>query len=91
MIRTPLFLAWIATMTVVLVNCHQVRETAPPKRPNVLLIVADDLGYSDIGPFGGEIATPALDNLAKEGRAVEQLSCVAELFPHSIGLAFRTG
>jgi arylsulfatase len=36
-------------------------------RPNILLIVADDLGYSDIGPFGGEIATPTLDQLAKEG------------------------
>ena len=30
-------------------------------RPNILLIVADDLGYSDIGPFGGEISTPVLD------------------------------
>jgi arylsulfatase len=38
-----------------------------PKRPNILLIVADDLGYSDIGSFGGEIATPALDSLAEEG------------------------
>jgi len=37
------------------------------KRPNVLLIVADDLGYSDIGAFGGEINTPNLDRLAKEG------------------------
>ncbi len=36
-------------------------------RPNILLIVADDLGYSDIGPFGSEIATPALDALAREG------------------------
>ncbi len=36
-------------------------------RPNVLLIVADDLGYSDIGAFGGEILTPALDALAAEG------------------------
>jgi len=36
-------------------------------RPNILLIVADDLGYSDIGPFGGEIATPTLDTLAREG------------------------
>ena len=35
--------------------------------PNILLIVADDLGYSDIGAFGGEIATPTLDRLAKEG------------------------
>ncbi len=36
-------------------------------RPNILLIVADDLGYSDIGPFGGEISTPALDDLARDG------------------------
>ncbi len=36
-------------------------------RPNVLLIVVDDMGYSDIGPFGGEIRTPNLDSLAKSG------------------------
>ena len=36
-------------------------------RPNFLVIVADDLGYSDIGPFGSEIATPALDRLASSG------------------------
>ncbi len=35
--------------------------------PNILLIVADDLGYSDIGSFGGEIMTPTLNNLAREG------------------------
>ena len=37
------------------------------ERPNILLIVADDLGYSDIGPFGADIATPTLDALAREG------------------------
>lgn len=42
---------------------------AEPGRPNILLIVADDLGYSDIGVFGGEIATPNLDRLAAEGLA----------------------
>ncbi|GGX63148.1 arylsulfatase [Litorimonas cladophorae] len=36
-------------------------------RPNVLLIVADDLGYSDLGAFGGEIETPNLDALAMSG------------------------
>ena len=36
-------------------------------RPNILLIVVDDMGYSDIGPFGGEVRTPALDTLAKSG------------------------
>lgn len=39
----------------------------PPKRPNFLVIVADDLGYSDIGCFGSEIATPNLDRLAGTG------------------------
>ncbi len=37
------------------------------QRPNILLIVADDMGLSDIGPFGSEIKTPALDELAKQG------------------------
>lgn len=36
-------------------------------RPNILLIVADDLGYSDIGAYGGEIRTPNLDELAAGG------------------------
>ncbi len=38
-----------------------------PKRPNFLVIVADDLGFSDISPFGGEINTPNLAKLAKNG------------------------
>lgn len=37
------------------------------KRPNFLVIVADDLGFSDLGAFGGEIATPNLDALAHAG------------------------
>ncbi len=37
------------------------------QRPNILLVVADDLGWSDIGAFGGEIATPRLDALARRG------------------------
>ena len=37
------------------------------ERPNILLILADDLGFSDIGCYGGEIATPNLDALARDG------------------------
>lgn len=40
---------------------------AAETRPNILLIVVDDMGYSDIAPFGGEIDTPNLDELAKSG------------------------
>ena len=36
-------------------------------RPNILLVVADDLGYTDLGAFGGEIPTPNLDALARSG------------------------
>jgi arylsulfatase len=43
------------------------RHSTPDHLPNILLIVADDLGYSDIRPFGGEINTPVLDRLASEG------------------------
>ncbi|MDA7921215.1 arylsulfatase [Verrucomicrobiales bacterium] len=41
-------------------------------RPNVVLIVCDDLGYSDIGCYGGEIETPNLDQLASEGLRFSQ-------------------
>jgi arylsulfatase len=40
---------------------------AAPKRPNIILIMADDLGFSDIGPYGSEISTPNLDRLASGG------------------------
>ena len=42
-------------------------QKAATGRPNILLIVADDLGFSDIGSYGGDISTPILDQLAKEG------------------------
>jgi arylsulfatase len=44
--------------------------TPAVKRPNILLIVADDLGYSDLGAFGSEIQTPRLDALARHGRVL---------------------
>mgnify|MGYP006170326613 FL=1 len=46
--------------------CNHV-ALAADERPNFLIIVADDLGYSDLGSFGGEISTPNLDALAQEG------------------------
>ena len=41
-----------------------------PERPNIIFILADDMGYSDPGCFGGELKTPALDRLASSGLVV---------------------
>jgi len=40
---------------------------AADDRPNIVLVMADDLGFSDLGCYGGEIKTPAIDRLAKQG------------------------
>ncbi len=47
-------------------------ETAVDKRPNILLIVADDLGYADLGIYGGDIDTPNIDALARSGMLFTQ-------------------
>ena len=43
-----------------------------PPRPNIILIMADDLGYSDLGCYGSEIRTPNLDHLARNGLRFSQ-------------------
>ena len=50
-------------------------------RPNVLLIVADDLGYSDLGVFGGEINTPNLDALGRAGALLTQFYSASTCSP----------
>jgi arylsulfatase len=42
-------------------------QNAPPRRPNIVVILGDDLGFADMGMFGSEIQTPNLDALAREG------------------------
>jgi arylsulfatase A-like enzyme len=42
-------------------------QQSPDRRPNIVVIVTDDMGYADIGAFGGEIATPNIDALATAG------------------------
>jgi len=48
-------------------------EAPPPPRPNIVLILADDMGFSDIGCFGSEIRTPNLDALAARGVRFTQM------------------
>ena len=71
------------------------------KRPNILLILNDDMGYSDIGCYGGEIHTPNLDRLAQGGLRFTQFyntarcspsraSLLTGLHPHQTGIGILT-
>ena len=68
---------------------------SPVKRPNIVLIMADDLGYSDLGCYGGEIDTPNLDRLAADGLRFTQFYncavCVATRAALLTGLHPRHG
>jgi len=50
-------------------------------RPNIVVIMADDLGWSDIGAYGSEVATPNLDRLAESGMRFRQFYNTAKCFP----------
>ena len=76
-------------------------ETKKPAPPNILLILADDLGYSDLGCYGGEIKTPNLDALAAHGLRLTQFyncsrccpsraSLLTGLYPHQAGIGAMT-
>lgn len=55
--------------------------TSQPVRPNIVLILADDLGFSDLGCYGSEIATPNLDRLAAQGIRFAQFYNAARCCP----------
>lgn len=54
---------------------------APGKRPNILVFIADDMGYSDAGCYGGEIATPNLNRLAQGGLRFTQFYSTGRCWP----------
>ena len=57
-------IAGIGTLALTINTCS---TSNPQQKPNIILILADDMGYSDIGCFGSEIETPNLDRLAGQG------------------------
>jgi len=74
---------------------------APPPRPNIVLILADDMGFSDIGCFGSDVATPHLDKLAAHGMRLRQFynnprccpsraSILTGLYAHQVGMGMMT-
>ncbi|MCJ7440400.1 MAG: sulfatase-like hydrolase/transferase, partial [Thermoanaerobaculaceae bacterium] len=62
--RTSVFMA-LPVVCLLLLPVLQVH--AAERRPNIVIILGDDLGFADMGAFGSEIKTPSLDSLAKEG------------------------
>ncbi|HUE74449.1 MAG TPA: arylsulfatase [Pirellulaceae bacterium] len=61
--------------------CHTTTAADFPTKPNVVVILADDLGFSDVGCYGGEIETPHLDELAAGGIKFTQFYNTARCWP----------
>ena len=85
-----------------LVSCKQEKSVDNKnERPNIIVIMADDMGYSDIGCYGSEIKTPNLDKLAENGLRYKQFyntsrccptraSLLTGLYAHQTGLGWMT-
>ena len=93
--RYPLRLAWLLWAATI-VAAHAAGQPASG-RPNVVIILVDDMGWSDIGPYGSEISTPHLDALAAGGVRFTQFyvtprcspsraSLLTGLYPHQAGM-----
>ena len=75
--RIPLWLVscFVMASSAPSLNAATEQDTASQtQRPNIVLLLADDLGFSDLASYGSEISTPALDNLARRG-VRQQLPC----------------
>jgi arylsulfatase A-like enzyme len=79
------------------VCCENDKKTN--KQPNIILIMSDDMGYSDLGCYGGIINTPVLDGLAQNGLSYTQFynaarccptraSLLTGLHPHQAGIGY---
>ena len=68
-----------------------------PRRPNIILVLVDDMGFSDLGIMGSEVHTPHIDSLARQGRLLTSMyncarccptraSLLTGLYPHRAGI-----
>lgn len=82
--------------TIGIIGCDGKKDI---EKPNIILIMADDMGYSDIGCYGGEVFTPNIDKLAENGIRFTQFynnarSCptraalLTGLYPHQTGIGY---
>lgn len=92
-------------LVLLLASCNESKKSTTPdqtkekQKPNVVLILADDMGFSDLGNYGSEISTPSLDRLASEGTRLMQFysnticapsrtSLLTGQYPHRAGIGF---
>jgi arylsulfatase A len=71
--KTPLVSAArvVLLLLVTLAACQELATGADPRKPNIVVILSDDLGYGSAGCFGADgklVRTPSIDRLAREGR-----------------------
>ncbi len=94
------FVLILGTISLLIARCETGVSAEISKSPNILLIVADDLGFSDLGCYGGEIATPNLDGLAKNGLRLTRFynmgrccpsrtSILTGQYPHRVGVGHK--
>src|SRR5688572_28938912 len=89
----------LACVFAIITSTAPLLRAAPPARPNIVVILIDDMGWSDFGCYGSEIPTPNIDALADGGVRFTQFyntarcsptraSLLTGLYPHQAGMGF---
>ncbi|MGZ0171850.1 MAG: arylsulfatase [Planctomycetales bacterium] len=98
--RSPFgFLFAVTGFCITMLTSATPQVSVAAERPNIIVILSDDMGYSDIGCYGGEIETPTLDGLAENGLRFTQFyntgrccptrgSLLTGLYPHQSGIGW---
>lgn len=97
--KTFRFTPLLVVSGILLLSVISTAQAAPAARPNIVLIMADDLGFSDLGCYGSEIKTPNLDQMAQEGLRFKRFynagrccptraSLMTGLYPHQAGMGW---
>ena len=72
--------AFVLSLALCAATGAAIAQTATP-RPNIVVLVADDWGFTDVGAFGSEIATPHIDELARRGVRFSNFHVAASCSP----------
>jgi arylsulfatase A-like enzyme len=102
MMKTTIKLSLLLLPAMAIQSCSCISKDKPTEKPNIIIILSDDMGFSDLGCYGGEISTPNLDALANNGVRFTQFyntarccptraSLLTGLHPHQAGMGYMQG